>query len=146
VPVRYRGPMDSKPPSAELQIGVTGYSAQPFDRRRAQLLLGELLDEVEARWPGRRYVLVSGWTDVGVPSLAYREAARRGWRTVGVACALARGQACFPVDEVLVVGERWGDESAEFLGRIDVLVRLGGGPQAHREAGLFPRPVLSREL
>ncbi len=120
-----------------LAIGVTGYSGQKFDADRADALLKEALDTVAAAHPGRSYTLLSGLTDVGIPALAYRQAAARGWRTVGVACPKAAEYECYPVDETTIVGSEWGDESETFLARCDVLVRVGGGGQAHREATAF---------
>jgi hypothetical protein len=129
-----------------LRIGVAGYSGRPFDQAEGQRLLVEALDQVVREHPAAAYTLVSGWTDLGIPALAYREAQRRGWRTVGVACPLAREYACFPVDEEHIIGAAWGDESAFFLANIDVLVRVGGGGQALREAAAFRGPKVEREL
>lgn len=83
--------------------------------------------------------LVSGLTNQGVPRLAYELAAALGMRTVGVSArqALRVRAGLFPVDERVIVGERFGDESAVFLARIDVLIRIGGGPQSRREAEAF---------
>jgi hypothetical protein len=73
---------------------------------------------------------------VGVPAIAYREAVRRGWRTAGYACSRAAGLPCFPVDERVIVGSAWGDESDAFVAAVEVLIRVGGGPQSHREVAM----------
>ncbi len=71
---------------------------------------------------------------MGIPALAYREAVKRGWRTVGVACAKAKDYDLFEVDEKHIVGEEWGDESERFLDMIDMMVKVGGGKQSKEEA------------
>lgn len=119
-----------------IRIGVVGYSTQEFDRDRAREVIADQFDEiVDSADVEGTPVVVSGLTDVGVPGLAYREAERRGWRTVGVACARADRYPWYPVDESVVRDEweEWGDESEAFLGRIDVLIRVGGGSQARAE-------------
>lgn len=119
-----------------LRIGVVGYSRECFDRGVAAALVRAALDAAVAGRPDGERVLVAGLTDLGIPALAYREAARRGWRTAGYACARAQALRCYPVDERVVVGERWGDESAAFVAAVDVLVRVGGGPQSRREVAM----------
>ncbi|MDB4929060.1 MAG: hypothetical protein JWM10_1544 [Myxococcaceae bacterium] len=136
-------------PTGALRIGVVGYSRACFDAAAATLLVRAALDALDAVRPGAPRVLVAGFTDVGVPAIAYREAARRGWRTAGVACARAHGLPCYPVDERLIVGRAWGDESAAFVAMIDALVRVGGGPQSHREVAMARAlgvPVAEHEL
>ncbi|HLE07237.1 MAG TPA: hypothetical protein VI933_01275 [archaeon] len=102
-------------------------------RERAQQLLKEAYDRLEAEFPTHQKIVVSGLTDVGVPSIAYREAAARNWRTVGIACSKASGYPCFPVSERIIVGSEWGEESETFLNYIDSLIRIGGGNQALME-------------
>lgn len=118
--------------SDTIEIGVVGYSAQDFDEELAKDALADAYDGIETETDSTP-VVVSGLTDLGIPALAYREAATREWKTVGVACAKASDFDCYPVDEREIVGEDWGDESDRFLSRIDVLVRVGGGEQAHAE-------------
>jgi len=116
-----------------LKIGVVGYSAQKFNEGRAIRYLRSAFDAIEKRYPHRVKEVVSGLTDLGIPALAYREAVRRGWKTVGIACSKAKEYKCFPCNEVIIAGSEWGDESPVFLKTIDVLVRVGGGKQSHRE-------------
>lgn len=116
-----------------LNIGVTGYSAQKFDTEEAQRMLREAYDQINAQYPDRIKVVVSGLTDLGIPALAYREAVSRGWKTVGIACSKAEEFPCFPVDETIIKGSEWGQESPKFLDTLEVLVRVGGGEQAKRE-------------
>ena len=81
--------------------------------------------------------VVSGLTRLGVPALAYEEAVRRGWRTtIDVACSKAFKYEYFPVHEVIIFGDQWGDESPMFINMIDVLICIGGGEQSHQAAHL----------
>lgn len=133
-------------PAPELRIGVVGYSATPFDAKAAHSALVTLLNRVLTQHPHAHVTLVSGLTDLGIPALAYREAARRGWRTEGFACAKATEFERYPVDEEHLIGADWGDESHAFLASVDVLVRIGGGPQAQREYDAFTGPKHAIEL
>jgi hypothetical protein len=65
-----------------------------------------------------------------------RQAKERGWKTVGIACSKAEKYQCFPIDEKIIVGNNWVEESETSLKSIDVLVRVGGGEQAFRETQL----------
>jgi hypothetical protein len=80
-------------------------------------------------------------------------------RTVGVSAkqALRVRAGVYPVDERVIVGDRFGDESDAFLARIDVLIRIGGGAQSRREATAcrellerrgadVPRALIEREV
>lgn len=116
------------------RIGVVGYSARGFDEAKALILLKTAYDTIEHEFPSSTKVVVSGLTDVGIPAVAYREAVQRGWRTVGIASAKAMEYRLFPVDERIIVGNEWGDESPTFLQSIDVLVRIGGGIQSLAES------------
>ena len=118
-----------------LSIGVVGYSTNGFDEDKAILLLSYAFDMFTK---GRSDVeVVSGLTDLGIPSLAYVIAKHRSYRTVGIACKRAFEYDLFPVDEQIIVGEEWGDESQMFLDRIDVLIRVGGGKQSLKEVEMF---------
>lgn len=117
-----------------LKIGVMGYSAQQFDNATAQQMIEAAFDFIASNHPGRAISVVSGYTDLGIPHFAYAEAAKRGWKTVGVACSKAKEYAVYPCDEVQIVGTKWGDESPTFLAMCDVFVRVGGGNQSRREA------------
>ena len=135
-----------------IAIGVVGYSGQKFDEGDAIRLIADAFNEAVDRIPFKKlpYKVISGLTDLGIPGLAYREAALRGWITVGVACKKAEDYPCYPVDESHIVGEEWGDESKTFLGMLDILIRVGGGKQSLAEVeeakkitGLI---VIEREL
>jgi hypothetical protein len=122
-----------------LNVGLVGYCLPTkFDETEAARLVEEALDTIVREYPDvEEFTLVAGLTDMGVQALAYRSARKRGWMTAGVACAKASKYGWYDVDEYAIIGEKWGDESETFLGECDVLVRIGGGEQSHREAKLF---------
>ncbi len=127
---------------AEIRVGVVGYCPPSrFDIEQARAYIEEAFDQVEARYSCLDIVIVSGLCDVGVPAIAYAEAKRRGWRTVGFTSeqALTSGYPLFPVDEQIIVGKKWGDESLVFVAYVGMLVRVGGGPQSHDEADRVKR-------
>lgn len=124
--------------SRELKIGVVGYCPpSKFNEAMATEMICEAYDRITVEYPDRAFVCVSGLCDVGVLAIAYAEAKRRGWRTVGFTSSVAKscGHPLFPVDEELIVGEKWGEESDAFVAYIDCLVRIGMGAQSLREAG-----------
>lgn len=121
----------------KLNIGVVGYSGQKFDEEVAKEYLAKAFDVIEELAPDQEKVVVSGLTDVGIPALAYREATKRGWKTMGVACKKAEEYDLYPVNYKTIIGEEWGDESKHFLSSIDMMVRVGGGKQALREVEEF---------
>lgn len=115
-------------------IGVVGYSNDKvFNQDIAKALLAIALDIVEADIKADEYALVSGLTNMGVPKLAYELAEKRGWKTVGFTAEEAKQYDCFDVDEEIIEGEKFGDESKKFIDYIDCLVRIGGGPQSMKE-------------
>lgn len=120
-----------------LKIGVVGYSSGKFDSDLAQILVGTGLDYLVRNSSSIQFDLVSGLTNTGIPAMAYRVALARGWRTTGIACSLAHDFECFDVDEEIIVGDQWGDESSTFLNHVDCLLRVGGGDQSHAEVAAF---------
>ncbi len=113
-------------------VGIVGYSARKFDKKKALGFLREAFDELR-RKHGKNVMIVSGLTDLGIPALAYREAVKRGWKTSGIACVKAEKYDIFDVDEKIIVGKEWGDESQTFIDSIDQLIRIGGGKQSLKE-------------
>ena len=114
------------------KIGVVGYSGAKFDKDEAFEMLLEAL-QMFRHTEDVNLELVSGLTDLGIPALAYRIAEEWGWKTTGIACSKAKEYDCFQVDNIIIVGDNWGNESEEFLHYIDVLVRVGGGKQSLAE-------------
>lgn len=123
-----------------VKIGVVGFSQRHFDQRAARDHLRRFIVAlVERSAADEKPWLVSGLTNQGVPKLAYELARELGLRTVGISArqALRARAGQFPVDERMIVGARYGDESDAFIAYIDALVRVGGGPQSRREVELF---------
>jgi hypothetical protein len=114
-------------------IGVVGYSGGKFDESIAKALLILAFDIVEADNKSDEYAVVSGCSDMGIPSLAYREADKRGWETVCLSAEEVKEYDCYDTDKEMYFGEKFGDESEEFIKYIDCLVRIGGGEQSLKE-------------
>ena len=120
----------------DFKVGVIGFSAQKFDEEVASNIISVMFDSIEKSHPEfteQDFVCVSGLTDLGIPSLAYLEADQRHWTTIGIACEKAQEYDCYDVDEAIIVGDDWGDESQEFIKSIDILLRIGGGKQSKKE-------------
>jgi len=115
------------------RIGVVGYSGAKFDLTIAKALLEIALDLMDLIHEDNEFAIVSGYTDLGIPALAYRSAGKRGWKTVGIACEKAEEYDVFDVDEKIIEGKEWGDESETFLDNIDVLIRIRCGVQSFDE-------------
>ena len=113
-------------------VGIIGYSGSKFDLNLGEKLIKQSFDELETKF-GNNIVIVSGLTNIGIPGLAYKEAFTRGWKTCGIASKKAENHECFKCDEVIIVGDNWGDESLTFLNKIDIIVKIGGGKQSVRE-------------
>lgn len=116
------------------RIGIVGYSAAYFDKKKAETLLEKLIDKAIKKNTEKLPVsIVSGLTNIGIPALAYQIATQRKYHTVGYACKQAKQYNCFNVDQENIIGKEWGDESEEFLNNIDVIIRVGGGKQSLAE-------------
>jgi len=114
------------------KIGVVGYSDDKvFDHDIAKALLAIAFDIIDKEYSDVE--IVSGLTDVGVPGMAYRMAEKREWKTVGLSAQEAKEYDCFDVDEEIIVGDKFGDESEDFIKTIECLVRIGGGDQSMKE-------------
>jgi len=121
----------------KLYVGVVGYSQQEFDETEATIILEEAFDDIETEYVDNgdfdEIVVVSGLTNIGIPSIAYQVADDRGYETVGIAPDEATEYELYDVDEIYWVGEKFGDESQAFIDMIDIIIRVGGGEQAHKE-------------
>ncbi|MEH0152577.1 hypothetical protein V6R21_00445 [Limibacter armeniacum] len=60
-------------------------------------------------------------------------------KTVGFSAKKALTVSCglYPVKKVIIYGKNFGDESQAFVDYIDILIRIGGGPQSRKEVALF---------
>ena len=117
----------------DLKVGLVGYSDAKYDEGIAKTLILIAMDLVEDNHEADEYKLVSGLTDLGIPGLGYKLAEKTGWKTVGFSAKEAKEYKCFPVDEEIIVGEKFGSESTAFINYIDVLIRIGGGKQTFDE-------------
>ena len=116
-----------------MNIGVVGFTDPKFDVELAKKLISKEFDMLTLVFKKEDFSVVSGLTNLGIPKLAYEEARRRGWKTVGIACSKANEHELFDVDKTKIVGTEWGDESETFLGYCDIFLRFGGGDQSLNE-------------
>lgn len=116
-----------------VNVGVIGFSKGCFDVDQAKSLIYEAFEQIAKEYTDKPINCVSGWTDLGIPALAYREARFRGWPTIGIACERAKEYNTFDCDEGYICGQEWGDESNMFLQNINVILKFGGGKQSEKE-------------
>jgi orotate phosphoribosyltransferase-like protein len=123
----------------ELKIGVVGFSRNQFNKKEAFSKLKTLLEEIISANENVEIELVSGYTNSGVPKIAYTLADELGLKTVGFSAkqALKVRSGVYPVKKVMLFGEKFGDESQNFVEYIDILIRIGGGKQSRHEVELF---------
>jgi hypothetical protein len=117
----------------EIRVGIAGFSASCFNYEKAKLLVSKVFDNLQEKYLNKKIIIVSGYTNCGIPAIAYAEATRRGLFTIGIACEKVYENDLFPVDDFTIVGKEWGDESQTFIDSIDVFIRIGGGPQSRSE-------------
>lgn len=126
--------------STKFRIGIVGY-CQPtkFDYDEAWSLVQKGLNVASSRAPKNSDILVlGGFTDIpSIHCIGYQQARQRGWNCGGIACMKAMDYKLWNMseegDEANIVGDNWGDESQTFVNKIDILVRVGGGPQSFSE-------------
>jgi len=111
-----------------MYIGFVGYSSGDFDVNKAKNIINTIFSELI-----KDDIIVGGATNLGINKLVYEKAKQLGMKTVGIMCKKGFDYEIFNVDELIVVGEEWGDESQEFLSSIEVLYKIGGGQQSKKE-------------
>lgn len=118
---------------------MVGFSKNAFDQKAARQQLALFLKAILEKNAGAGFELVSGYTNMGVPKIAYSLADELGLTAVGFSAkqALYVKIGCYPVKKEILVGEKFGDESEAFVRYIDLLIRIGGGPQSRREVEMF---------
>ncbi len=131
-----------------IKYGVVGFSRNQFDKKAAYQLLNEIFQRIKEKHPNKQIEIVSGYTNMGVPKIAYELADQYGFITVGFSAqqALRVKSGVYPVQKVIIEGERFGDESKAFVQYIDALIRIGGGKQSRTETALFKERHASRPL
>jgi len=124
-----------------VKIGIVGYSGKPFNTTLAQNILKSILVNLKTKYEDKNIELVSGYTNIGVPKIAYEIADDLGITTVGFSAKEALKVDCglYPVKKEIIIGKHFGDESKDFIKYIDVLVRIGGGAQSLKEVDLFKK-------
>ena len=80
--------------------------------------------------------MISGATDLGVPSIGYSAAKQLGVTSVGVTAEAALKYSIAELEYLTVVGKKFGDESVAFVSAIDELWVIGGGKQSLNECKL----------
>lgn len=129
-------------------VGVVGFcgpwhhSWRPDAEQVTARALGALFDQAPS---GHRTWCVSGATATGVSGVAYRAARDRDLRCVGVAPLEAAQYPLAELDRLVVVGDRFGDESSVFVHSCDAFWMLGGGTQAEAEmrlASALGKPIV----
>lgn len=136
------------PQATPLKIGVVGFSRNAFDKKATQSKLQHILEQLTIGEEAQNFELVSGYTASGVPLIAYHLADAMGIPTVGFSAkqALRVKSGVHPVKKVILIGERFGEESTAFIDYIDVLIRIGGGPQSRQEVELFKKKYAAEDL
>ncbi|MCI5082884.1 MAG: hypothetical protein MRY78_14395 [Saprospiraceae bacterium] len=131
-----------------MKIGVVGFSRNQFDQKAARAKLKMHLETILSTHLASELELVSGYTNMGVPRIAYQLADELGMATTGFSAkqALRVRAGLYPVDKKIIIGERFGDESEAFVAYIDVLIRIGGGPQSRHEVSLFRQRYADQNL
>ncbi len=125
--------------SEVIRYGVIGFSKNQFDKESAYTFLDELFRHLKEEHSNKTIEIVSGYTNSGVPKIAYELADKYGFTTVGFSArqALSVESGTYPVMKVILKGEQFGDESHDFIEYIDKLIRVGGGLQSKKEIELF---------
>ena len=114
-----------------LKIGITGYVEQRFDQQQALKFLRKAFDKIEKKYPKRTKEVVGKLIDAGIYAIAYREAIRRKWKTVGIPFSEFKRYRPFPVKEAIQL--RGQNEHDLFKNMVDILVRIGGLYRARGE-------------
>jgi|GEM_PF-149445 len=122
-----------------IKYGIVGFSRNQFDKQSAYGILEAIFSQIRKKHADKEIEIVSGYTNSGVPKIAYELADKFGFMTVGSSAeqALTVRSGVYPVKKVILKGKRFGDESADFVNYIDGLIRIGGGPQSRKETELF---------
>ncbi len=122
-----------------IKYGVVGFSRNQFDKQTATGILDKVFQKIKDKHPEKIIEIVSGYTNAGVPKIAYDLARKYEFITVGFSAkqALRVRSGVYPVQKVILRGEKFGDESEEFIEYIDALIRVGGGKQSRHETELF---------
>ena len=122
-----------------VKYGIVGFSRNQFDQKTAREIIQDQFQKIKEKHTDVTIEIVSGYTNSGVPKIAYELADKFGFVTVGFSAkqALRVWSGVYPVKKKIIIGNRFGDESEDFVRYIDVLIRVGGGKQSRHETELF---------
>lgn len=131
-----------------IKYGIVGFSRNQFDKKRATEILEELFESIKSKHLDKEIEIVSRYTNSGIPQIAYELSDKFGFITVGFSAnqALKVRSGVYPVSKVILKGEKFGDESEDFVNYIDELIRIGGGKQSRHETELFKRLNVHKEI
>lgn len=132
-----------------MKIGVVGFSQDNIDHEQArEILMRSFQRLIEKHKHHDPIEIVSGLTNIGIPKIAYQIAEEFGFITVGISAERALHVKCgiYPVDQQMIDGKEFGDESDVFIHYIDYLIRVGGGKQSHQEVNLFIEKCAQRGI
>merc|ERR1711879_359101 len=95
------------------------------------MALEEAIEELQEHVGNKNIVSGGGL----VPMIAFDIAKQKHWKSLQVVCPKVK---CQP-ERVrrIEIGKKHGDESHEFIQMIKGIIRIGGGPQSHREVKIF---------
>lgn len=120
--------------NSPIRIGIVGFSNDDkFTREDTEPKIIRFFDQIDLTYPKRDKIIVSGLTNMGIPKIAYEQATRRKWKTVGISAEEALEYDNYPVDSKMIIGKKFGDESEAFINNIDILAKFGGGEQSMTE-------------
>jgi hypothetical protein len=128
-----------------LIIGFIGSVRPDFNHEIARTYIDEVMEKIIDAYEKKKGTytieIVSGLTNQGVPKLVYEYADKMKYPTIGFAPSRIHQirAGMYPVTKQIIIGTNFGDESAQFLEYIDILVRIGGGPQSHMEVSEFKK-------
>lgn len=131
-----------------IKYGVVGFSRNQFDKETARQILTDVFQKIRDKHPNKEIEIVSGYTNSGVPKIAYELSGEFGFVTVGFSArqALKVRSGVYEVNKVIIKGENFGDESEDFIEYIDALIRVGGGKQSRQETELFKKQNSDKPL
>lgn len=128
-------------------VGIVGFSGSWSQNRRpdAERTTHRVIRHLFGRLEHARAWCVSGATNFGVPAVAYQVAEELDLRKVGLTARQALRYPLAELDHLVLVGERFGDESDAFVELCDVFWIIGGGAQSEQEMRLASereKPIL----
>lgn len=131
-----------------MSVGVVGFSQNQFDHKMAEQIIRTYYEKLVSEHSDKTIEIVSGYTNTGVVKIAYELADEFGFVTVGFSAkqALTVRAGLYPVQKVILRGEKFGDESSDFVRYINRLLRVGGGKQSRAETQLFKEIQSGRDL